>query len=476
MNDEPISITEAKKRLRQQAKEQKRRDAEAEPDRPPEFSDEALALAFADVHADDLRYVAMWGRWLWWSGSCWRHDETLRAFTHARTICRTAAAAALAADMAKVAAAVASAKTVAAVERLARADRRLAAITKQWDADPWVINTPSGIIDLRTGDRRDARPDDYCTHETGVAPGGACPRFLEFLRTITGGDVELQDYLQRCLGYALTGSTSEHALFFGYGTGANGKSVLIKTIADIMRSYHSTAPIETFTASSTDRHPTDLAGLLGARLVTAIETEEGRRWAESKIKTLTGGDEIAARFMRQDFFRFVPAFKLLIAGNHKPALRSVDEAIKRRFHLWPFAVTIPEADRDPDLADRLKAEWPGIFDWLIEGCMEWQTMGLTPPKAVTDATTKYLESEDAVAAWIEERCELKPEWTSSADLFASWQDWAQRAGEYVGSQRHLSQKLESRGFEPLRKMFGRGFIGLVLKQTEPYGTSYGTSQ
>jgi putative DNA primase/helicase len=475
MNDEPISITEAKKRLRQQAKEEKMREAEAEPDRPPEFSDEALALAFAERHADDLRYVAAWGRWLLWTGSHWRHDDTLRAFSLAREICRMWAATALEGGLTKVAAAVASAKTVAAVERLARADRRLAATAKQWDADPWVINTPGGIIDLRSGDLRDARPDDYCTHVTGVAPSGACPRFLEFLRTITGDDVELQDYLQRCLGYALTGSTSENALFFGYGTGANGKSVLIKTISGIMGSYHSTAPIETFTASSTDRHPTDLAGLLGARLVTAIETEEGRRWAESKIKTLTGGDEIAARFMRQDFFRFTPAFKLLIAGNHKPALRSVDEAIKRRFHLWPFAVTIPEDERDPDLADRLKAEWPGIFEWLIEGCLDWQTTGLAPPKAVTEATSKYLESEDAVSAWIEECCELKAgEWTSSKDLFASWKTWAENAGEFVGSRKQLGEKLESRSLEPLRRHAGvRGFLGLTIKPATPYGNGYG---
>jgi putative DNA primase/helicase len=418
--------------------------------------------------------MAAWGKWLSWTGTHWKLDTTLHAFDHARAICRTAAAAALAADMAKVAAAVASAKTVAAVEKLARADRRLAATVEQWDKDPWIINTPAGIIDLRSGDRRDARPDDYCTHMTGVAPGGACPRFLEFLRTITGGDVELQDYIQRCLGYTLTGITREHALFFGHGTGANGKGVLIKTIASIMGDYHSTAPIETFTASATDRHPTELAGLRGARLVTATETEEGRRWAEARIKTLTGGDEIAARFMHQDFFRFTPAFKLLITGNHKPSLRSVDEAIKRRFHLWPFAVTIPEAERDPDLADRLKTEWPGIFDWLIEGCMEWQEHGLAPPQAVLDATSKYLEAEDAGAAWIEECCEIKVgAWTSSGDLFASWKAWAEHAGEFVGSRKQLSQKLESRGIQPARKHGGtRGFADLIIKLATPDDEGY----
>jgi putative DNA primase/helicase len=158
--------------------------------------------------------------------------------------------------------------------------------------------------------------------------------------------------------------------------------VLLSTVAGVLGDYHKTAPIETFTASNADRHPTDLASLRGARLVRATETEEGRRWAESRIKQLTGGDTVAARFMRQDFFEYRPQFKLIIAGNHKPSLRSVDEAIRRRFHLIPFAVTIPPEERDSDLADKLKAEWPGILAWMIEGCVEWQAECLRPPAAV----------------------------------------------------------------------------------------------
>jgi len=194
-----------------------------------------------------------------------------------------------------------------------------------------------------------------------VAPSGDCPQFRKFLRRIFEGNIELEKFVQRMLGYALTGVTSEHAMFFAHGTGANGKSVLASTVAGILGDYHTTAPIETFVASPVgERHPTDLAGLRGARLVTAIETEEGRRWAETKLKSLTGGDRIAARFMRQDFFEFLPVFKLLVADNHKPALRCVDEAIRRRLYLIPFAVTIPENERDKDLANKLKAEWPGI--------------------------------------------------------------------------------------------------------------------
>ena len=154
--------------------------------------------------------------------------------------------------------------------------------------------------------------------------------------------------------------------------------------------------------SNHDRHPTDLAGLRGARLVTAVETEEGRRWAESRIKSLTGGEKISARFMRQDFFEFLPQFKLIIAGNHKPGLRSVDEAIRRRFNLIPFTITIPPSERDELLPERLKAELPGILAWMIRGCTDWLERGLSPPQMVTEATAAYLESEDAVAAWIED--------------------------------------------------------------------------
>jgi putative DNA primase/helicase len=439
-------------------------EAERLADSAPAFSDEALALQFANRHAGNLRFVAAWNKWLFWDGKHWQFEETLRAWDFAREICREAAAQC---NKAKLAPAIASAKTIYAVERLARSDRRLAATVDQWDADPWQLNTPQGVVDLTTGQARAHIPEDYFTKITAVGPRGDCPRFIAFLNRITDGDCELVAYIQRMLGYGLTGLTREHALFFGYGTGANGKSVLLSTVAGILGEYHKTAPIETFTATNGDRHPTDLASLRGARLVTATETEEGRRWAESRIKQLTGGDTVAARFMRQDFFEYRPAFKLIIAGNHKPSLRSVDEAIRRRFHLIPFAVTIPSEERDPDLAEKLKAEWSGILAWLVEGCLEWQTEGLRPPKAVVEATATYLSAEDSLAAWMDEKCERKADaWASSSALFACWSAWATAAGENPGNSKRFAQALESRGFIPNRQRNEgsnlRGFDGLRL--------------
>jgi putative DNA primase/helicase len=428
--------------------------------RAPAFSDEALAIRFAAENAEKLRYVAAWSNWYVWNGKQWRVDDTKMAVNMARKECRKAARECNQASAAK---ALASAKTVAAVERLATADQRLAATTDQWDADPWLLNTPGGVIDLRSGEISPHQPTDYMTKMTAVEPHGACPLWREFLNRIFAGDAEMIAYLQRIAGYALTGSTREHAMFFGFGTGANGKSVFINTISGILGDYHRTAAIETFTASKFDRHPTDLAGLRGARLVTAIETEEGRRWDEAKIKALTGGDRIAARFMRQDYFEYVPAFKLMIAGNHKPSLRSVDESIRRRFNLLPFTVTIPPKDRDRDLPEKLKAEWRGILHWMIQGCLEWQSLGLAPPQAVRDATDAYLEAEDAVGTWIEECCQRSAQaWEPRSTLFAAWDRWATGAGEFVGSQRRFVQALETRGFVPERKKTGRGFAGIEL--------------
>jgi putative DNA primase/helicase len=434
---------------------------------PPRLSEEALALRFSRKYKDELRYVAALRRWMCWDGTHWRKDSTLDVFNRCRVICRSASAEC---EKQGSATRLAAAQTVAAVERLARADRRHAATIEQWDIDPWLVNTPRGTVDLRTGKLRGHKADDYITKLTAAGPGGECPLWLSFLNRVTDGDCELQSFVQRVIGYGLTGSVREHALFFLYGNSANGKSVLLSTIAGLLADYAKTAPASTFTASSTEQHPTDLAGLCGARFVTAIETEDGRWWAEAKIKSLTGGDRITARFMRQDFFEYVPQFKLFVAGNHKPGLRNVDEAIRRRLHLIPFTVTIGEQERDPDLAEKLRAEYPGILQWAIEGCLMWQREGLNPPAAVRDATSNYLAEEDAIGRWIEDRCTLGScYWTAGKRLFADWQDWCNQTGESPGTQKRLTQRLHARGIPSKRdEATGtRGLIGIGLGTDGP---------
>jgi putative DNA primase/helicase len=429
----------------------------------PSQSEEALALNFSEPYAHELRYVAAWGKWLTWDGQLWRSDDTLAVYDRARGICRSAAIDTDAKD--STASKIAAANTVSAVERLARADRRHAGTVSQWDSDPWLLNTPKGVVDLRTGIIRPATREDYATKITAAAPCGDCPMWRQFLSCVTANDEALQRFLQRMCGYALTGSTREHALFFLYGKGANGKSTFLGSIAGVLGHYAKTAPIEAFIASTNDHHPTDLAGLQGARLVTAVETEDGRRWAENKLKALTGGDRIAARFMRQDFFEFAPQFKLVVAGNHRPGLRTVDEAMRRRFNLIPFTVTIPESERDAELTDRLRAEWGGILRWMIDGCLDWQEGGLSAPETIRNATNEYLAAEDSIGRWMEECCILRETWwTSSTALFNSWMNWCQTTGERPGSQRRFTQALEGRGFVLQRTDRARGFAGIGLRE------------
>jgi putative DNA primase/helicase len=185
--------------------------------------------------------------------------------------------------------------------------------------------------------------------------------------------------------------------------------------------------------------------LRGARLVVATETTEGRRWDETRIKTLTGGDPVSARFMRRDFFTFTPQFKLLISGNHKPGLRSVDEAIRRRLLLVPWSVTIPPSERDPELSEKLRAEASGILAWAIVGCLEWQDIGLKPPARVLEATESYFAEQDSVARWIEDRLVVARNASATLTaLYRDWQEWARDAGEYVHSQAAVLERLRER--------------------------------
>jgi putative DNA primase/helicase len=425
----------------------------------PAYSDEALALRFTKKYPN-LRYTAKWGQWSIFDGSRWKPDEKREVFSYARNICREAACEVNLK-------AIASAKTRAAVISMAQDDPRTAASVDQWDTDPWLLNTPAGTVDLRTGVMRKHQPSDYMTKITAVSPDPDCPTplFDSFLKRATQSDEEYMSYLQRVLGYGLTGLTREEVMFFAYGTGGNGKGVLLGTVSNIMGDYHTVAVIETFMDSKTERHPTDLAKLRGARLVTATETEEGRTWAESQIKRLTGGDIITARFMRQDFFDYAPQFKLMIQGNNKPALKSVDEAIRRRFNLLPFSVTIPVEERDEHLKEKLKTEWPGILAWMVKGCVAWQERGLMPPEVVTRATAEYLEEQDNIGRWIEECCERDPNaFTKKSELFAAWEDWATANRLYRMNGTRFSQRLEFLGFAKanLPREGGRGHRGIKL--------------
>jgi putative DNA primase/helicase len=322
-------------------------------------------------------------------------------------------------------------------------------------------------INLCTGVDESPNRLDYCTKQTAVCPapeGTPCPMWMTFLKRATDDKSKLISFLQRYLGYCCTGFVHEHVVVFLYGTGANGKSVFVNTVAGILGDYAISAPMEMFLASRYDRHPTEIARLKGARLVVAHETQKGRAWDEAKIKNLTGGDRLSARFMRGDFFDFAPTHKLLIAGNTKPSLRNVDEGIRRRFLLVPFTVQIPPAERDPDLADKLKAEWPAILRWMVDGCLEWRRVGLMVPEIVRDATADYLADQDTLEQWIEDCIDRSdPDaFTTSRNLFTSWKGWSGARNMRAGTETTFVESLAGKGYEQDRRNYGRGFKGLQI--------------
>lgn len=419
----------------------------------PQLADDDLltedwaAQQFAERHAGKLLFCHDSGKWHEWNGAAWAANRTGVAFQWGRELARE-----LCKDENPKTRFVASKTSFAAgVERFSRSDPKFAVTAEAWDRDPWLLGTPDGTVDLMTGRLRTADQADRLTKLAAVTPAGVarCPLWLAFLDQATGHDAGLIRFLQQWCGYCLTGVTREHALVFVYGPGGNGKSVFLNVITGIMAAYATTAAMDTFTASKGDRHPTDLAMLRGARLVTASETEEGRAWAEARIKQMTGGDPVSARFMRQDFFTFTPSFKLTIIGNHKPVLHNVDEAARRRFNIVPFVHKPARPDRQ--LEEKLQAEWPGILRWMIDGCLDWQANGLVRPQSVAEATDTYFSDQDLFGQWLEEECELSPgntyRWETSADLFASWQAYAKRAGDIPGSSKAFADNMRRRGLE-----------------------------
>jgi putative DNA primase/helicase len=424
---------------------------------------------FAERFAGQLRYCHSNKAWFGWKGIVWEKIRTGRALHEIRLLVRELASG----QEDKIRQASNKISFISGVERLARVDPTFAVTADVWDPDPLLLGTPDGTVDLRAGCLRLSKPEDGITKTTSVAPSDVvdCPLWLKFLADATGADSDLIRFLQQWAGYSLTGLTREHALVFVYGPGGNGKSVLLNALTGILRDYATIAAMDTFTASKGDKHPTDLAHLHGARLVTASETEEGRAWAESRIKHLTGGDPITARFMHRDFFTFPATFKFMIVGNHQPVLRNVDEALRRRFNIIPF--TRKPDQPDQQLEEKLKAEWPGLLRWMIEGCLDWQRNGLVRPACVMAATESYFEDQDLFRQWLEDECDVDPgntyKWERSSDLFASWSAYAKAAGEHPGTVKKLGPALIRHSVRSYRTKHVRGWFGIRLKSQIPKG-------
>ncbi len=428
-------------------------------------TENSAATEFVDRHGDVLRYCHTTGTWYTFKVTHWHKDETGEVLQMARVLARELS------ENQEAAKIVSLNKTAftSGIERFARNNSKVAVTHAYWDADPWLLGTPGGTVDLRTGELRPSRKDDGITKVTAVAPlDEDCPLWMKFLNEATGGDKEFIRFLQQWCGYCLTGVTSEHALVFVYGPGGNGKSVFLNIMTRIFGDYARTAAMDTFTASKNDRHPTELAMLRGARLVTASETEDGKAWAEARIKQLTGGDTIAARFMGRDFFEYKPAFKLIVVGNHMPDLHNVDDAAKRRFNIAPFIITPAAPDRE--LEEKLFREAGGILNWMIKGCLDWQAQGLVRSETVQAATKSYFSEQDLMGQWVEDRCDVRPGdpklWDRSADLYDDWSSFCAKAGESPGSKKGFGGAMRKRGFKLDREPDGTRAMRFIRLKPE----------
>ena len=405
-------------------------------------------------HGRNLRYCWLWRKWLVWDGKRWVKDDTGEVYRLAKetvsSIYQEAAAAPndeARKELGKHATRSEAGARIKEMVDLARSD--VPVMPDELDASPDLLNTESGTIDLRTGELREHRREDLITKiaPTTYRPDAAAPTWEAFLERVLPGE-DLRAFVQRAVGYSATGDTSEQCMFINYGGGANGKSTFQEAIAAALGDYAMRAPTEMLLAKRSDGVPNDVARLKGARFVSASETEEGRRLAESRIKDLTGQDTITARFMKAEWFDFAPTHKLWLSTNHKPEIRGTDAAIWRRIRLVPWAVTIPPAEQDKKLPIALRHELAGILAWVVRGCLQWRREGLQAPDEVRQATGEYRAEMDVLAGFLVECCELDTgHWEYAKDLYECYKRWCDENGERPEPQRKFGGRLGERGFQ-----------------------------
>jgi len=462
-----------------------------EPDQPPPpkpflftvedghtLTDDGNALRLIDAHHHELRYAPQRGGWLHWTGHRWAWDQAGTVHEHARHIARDLPLLSKAEEKHKEYSL--SARALANMVRVAQTDPRIVAHADDLDRRPYELNTPSGIVDLRTATIHPADPAALHTRTTAVDVDldSKPKRWLDFLAETFAGDPELTTYVQRLLGVSLLGVVLEQLLPFAYGVGANGKTTLLDVAQHVIgigdEGYSISAPAEMLLATTHQGHPTEIARLSGARLVVTSELEEGQRFAEARVKQLTGRDAISGRFMRQDWFTFTPTHTLWLLANHQPHVRSGGPAFWRRLRLLPFLHTVPTAHRDPALAERLiETEGPQILGWLIHGCANYLTSGLGEPESVQLATEAYAKDQDTVTRFVEECCETGSHTQQGMaapvpKMRTEYETWCRNEGESPLSARGLTMALTQRfGVVSHRSRTSRHYLGIrILSVTD----------
>lgn len=443
-------------------------------------------------HGQDLRFCHPWQKWLAWDGCRWRIDDTAEVRRRAKETARSiyAEAATLAGsdqaaegrrkELGAWARRSEARDRRSAMSELAQSEEGIPVLPEQLDADPWQLNCLNGALDLRTGELHPHQRGNLFTKLAPVAydPRATCPTWLAFLHSIMGGSEELIGFLQRFVGYSLTGAIREHVLVICYGTGSNGKSTFLDTVVWMMGDYAWQAPPDLLMLKSMDAHPTDMAGLFGVRFAACIETASGRRLDEARMKMLTGGDRVTARRMREDFWTFRPTHKLALGTNHKPVVATTDHGTWRRQKLVPFTVTITPEQQDKQLPEKLRGELPGILRWALEGCLAWQREGLGDAEAIREATEAWRDESDALGGFLATCCEQTPRATVQAkDLYARYLAYSEANSEEPLRQKPFGQKLAERGFTATKGAKGmRLWRGLRLADHQGEPEKAGTEE
>lgn len=437
------------------------------------LNDTGNAERFGARYKDELRFVPERKKWFVWIDPCWREDSlgavTERAKEVARAIYEEGSAVTdldLRVAIAKHAKSSHQVAKINAMIDLARSLPVFVAPIASLDADDMLLGVANGVVDLRTGKLRAARREDLMTRRAPVRfdPKAKCPTFDAFLKTIFKGNKAVIGFIQRVVGYSLTGLTDEQCYFFLYGHGANGKSTLLNVLLELLGSdYALQTPSETLMAKRGGDGAGasgDLARLQGVRVTTANEIEDGSLLAESRLKQITGGDVIVSRFLYGEHFEFRPKFKLFIAGNHRPIIKGTDDGMWRRVREIPFDVQIPPSQRDPKLLDKLRAELPGILNWALRGCRIWQRRGLDAPPEITKAAAAYREEMDVLGQWIEEACTVSvgAVWRAG-EAYNSYKFWAEHNGFKPMTSTAFGRKLRER-FERVDRSAGREYRGI----------------
>jgi putative DNA primase/helicase len=424
-------------------------------------TDYGNAERFVALHGHNVRYCHPWKKWLIWDGKRWSLDETgapirlaKQTVRHMYDQAKEESDDAARTTLIKWALQSEKAERLTAMLKLAQSEPGVPIVIDDLDQDPWLLNVENGTLDLRTGELRDHDRADLLTKLAPVEylpPCEAeCPMWRKFLNDIFAGNEDITCYVQRLMGYALTGLDREHILPIFHGVGANGKSTFVSTLAGLLGSSYSTkAPRDLLTVNRDNSHPTGVAGLFGKRLVVASETDDSCRLSEALIKDLTGGEMVKARRMREDFWEFKPTHTMILSTNHKPTVRGTDHAIWRRLRLVPFNVVIPDAKQDKALPEKLRKEWPGILRWAVEGCNQWQAIGLAEPEEILGATKQYRGEEDVLGSFFNEWCAKGPgHVVRCLELYEAYKRWAEKSGlKRIMPQNRFARVMTERGFE-----------------------------